>query len=224
MTVADLDRRGQVAILRLTTDQNLWDTTFVAEVNAALDAVEADSELQALVTVGAAKCYSNGYDLEHVLALGDGAAAFLDSSRRLLGRLLTFSRPTVAAINGHAFGIGAMFALAHDLRVMRADRGWFCLPEVDLGLPFHPFMTALIAQRLGDATALEAISTGRRYTGPDALAAGFVASTSTGPGLVDAACAAGQGRGGKDPTMVGRLKRDLYGALLSQLDVPEVSL
>ena len=43
---------------------------------------------------------------------------------------------TVAAVQGHAFGAGAMLATSHDFRVMRADRGFYCLPEVQLNMPF----------------------------------------------------------------------------------------
>ena len=60
----------------------------------------------------------------------------------LLARLLEIGVPTVAAIQGHAFAAGAMLALAHDERVMRADRGWSCLPEVDINIPFTPGMSA----------------------------------------------------------------------------------
>ena len=95
---------------------------------------DAGRDARALVTVGTGKHYSNGFDLDFLGALPRGdLEAFMDRVLRLLTRLLTFPVPTVAAVNGHAFGIGAMLALAHDRRVMRADRGWFCLPEIDLG-------------------------------------------------------------------------------------------
>ena len=76
--------------------------------------------------------------------------------------------PTVAAIQGHAFAAGAMFALAHDFRVMRADRGYFCLPEVDIHIPFTRGMSALIQAKLVGQAAHEAMTTGRRYGGTDA--------------------------------------------------------
>ena len=72
----------------------------------------------------------------------------------LLRRILTFPMVTVAAIRGkclmctysmfhdspmplgHAFAGGAMLSLAHDYRVMRTGRGWFCLPEIKLKMLF----------------------------------------------------------------------------------------
>jgi enoyl-CoA hydratase/carnithine racemase len=65
-----------------------------------------------------------------------------------------------------------MLSLAHDFRVMRADRGFWCLPEADIGIPFTRGMSALIQARLAPQTAHEAMVTGRRYTGEQALAAG----------------------------------------------------
>ena len=66
----------------------------------------------------------------------------------LFGKMLALPVPTVAAIQGHCFAAGAMLAVAHDFRVMRADRGFFCLPEVDIHIPFTPPMAALIQARL----------------------------------------------------------------------------
>ena len=53
-----------------------------------------------------------------------------------------------------------MLALACDFRVMRAERGFFCIPEIDLGLPLHPGMASIIQARLSKRTAHEAIVTG----------------------------------------------------------------
>jgi enoyl-CoA hydratase/carnithine racemase len=218
MTRARIERHGATAVLRLTTDANLVDTTFLDDIGTALDDIEADADLTAVVTVGTSKCFSNGFDLEHLMGLGEGAGPFLDRAHHLLARLVTFSRPTVAAVNGHSFGYGAMLALAHDQRVVRADRGWFCLPEVDLGLQLHPFWSALVVARTGDATALEAITTAHRYDGPAAVEAGIARSAHADDDLLGAAVALAAARGGKDPAMVATLKRDLYAPLLALLE------
>ena len=90
----------------------------------------------------------------------------------------TFPAITVAAINGHAFAGGAMLASAHDFRVMREDRGYWCLPEVDLGLPLTPSMAAVITAKLPRETAHEAMMTGQRYDAVEAQMAGIVNLTA----------------------------------------------
>jgi enoyl-CoA hydratase/carnithine racemase len=82
--------------------------------------------------------------------------------------------PTVAAIQGHCFAAGAMLALAHDWRVMRADRGYFCLPEAGINIPFTPGMSALIQARLTPAAATAAMVGAKRFGGEEAAAVGIV--------------------------------------------------
>ena len=129
---------GGTAVVTFGDGPNAFTAGFVTEANAALDEAEADPDVRAVVTTGAGRHYSNGFDLEFLGSLeGPALGAFLLDSRALLARVLAFPLPIAAALNGHAFGIGAMLALAHDRRVMRSDRGWFCLPEIDLGMRFH---------------------------------------------------------------------------------------
>ena len=100
---------------------------------------------------------------------------------------------TVAAVQGHAFGAGAMLASSHDFQIMRADRGFYCLPEVGLNMPFTVGMSALLNSRLPKQTAVDAMTTGRRFGGADALAAGIVQETVDGDGVLAAAVAQGVG-------------------------------
>ena len=101
-----------------------------------LDAVEADCEGSAgLVLAGEGKFFNNGLNVEVIMALkGDDMRRFGESMGQILGRLLLAPLPTVAAVNGHAFAAGAFLALVCDYRIMREDRGWFCISEVDAGV------------------------------------------------------------------------------------------
>jgi Delta3-Delta2-enoyl-CoA isomerase len=212
------ERRDGVVVLRMTKDENLFDGAFVDVLNRELDAVEAGSAATGLVLTGNDKFFSNGFDLEYLGSRsGDELMAFIRAAQQLVARVLTFPLPTVAAINGHAFGIAAMLALAHDQRIMRSDRGWWCLPEIDLGLPFQPFMTALLRARLSDLTASEAVLSGRRYGGADAVATGIAHAAVTEDALLDAAIAAAEARAGKGREITATLKRDMYAPVLAAL-------
>lgn len=214
----DIDWTGGVAVVRLDRGVNAFDSVFVDELHAALDIVAASETATALVTTGAAKHYSNGFDIDFLGDLaGDALRAFMDRTMAVLGRLLTFPVPTVAAVNGHAFGIGAFLALAHDRRVMRADRGWFCLPEIDLGLQFHPVMLALLAHRLPAVVAQEAVLSGRRYDGAAAVAAGIAHATASADDLVDAAVEQAAPFTGKDHAITAALKEQLAAPVLAHL-------
>jgi Delta3-Delta2-enoyl-CoA isomerase len=67
-----------------------------------------------------------------------------------------------------------MLALAHDWRVMRADRGYFCLPEADINIPFTPGMSALIQSRLTPTAATLAMVGAERVGGEKAEELGIV--------------------------------------------------
>lgn len=214
----DIDWIDDTGVVRLDHGVNAFETVFVDELHAALDVVEANEGARALVTVGADKHYSNGFDIEFLGSLdGPGLKAFMDRTLAVLARLLTFPVPTAAALNGHAFGIGAMLALAHDRRVARVDRGWFCLPEIDLGMQFHPFMLALIRHRLAAPVAEEAILAAHRYDGPAAVAAGIAHGTAPLDELVDAASAQIEPLTGKARGITVALKRDLHAPVLTHL-------
>jgi enoyl-CoA hydratase/carnithine racemase len=169
-----LDRDGDIAILNLGDDENRFGIDRLAAINDLLDQVASLPPPVALVTTAAGKIFSNGLDLDWLGEHPDQMTDYLRSVQALLVRVLTLPMPTVAAIQGHAFAAGAMLAFAHDWRVMRADRGFLCLPEVDLGMPFTIGMDSLIRAKLSPDTGLEAMTTGRRYGGVDAAAAGAV--------------------------------------------------
>ncbi len=205
-------------MLHLGDGENLVDRDFLAAAGAALDEVESEHAGATLVTTADGKFFSNGFDLTLLLGLrGAELGEFIGAACGLLARVLTFPAPTVAAVNGHTFGVAAMLALAHDQRVMREDRGWWCLPEIDLGMQFHPFMQALITARLPTAVVHEAMLSGRRYTAPDALAAGVVDEVAPAGALVARAAARAQPWAGKDPKVLARIKRDLHAAVLAEL-------
>jgi enoyl-CoA hydratase/carnithine racemase len=186
------------------------------EVNDALDRVDA-GEAQALVTTGEGKYYSNGLDLEWLGAHGDQAEWYVAQVHALFVRVLTAPVPTVAAVNGHAFGAGAMLGIAHDFRVMRSDRGYYCFPEADIQIPFTEGMAALIQTKLTPAAALEAMTTARRYGGPDAEAIGLVTATAPEGKVTAAAVDLAAGLKGKHAPTLKAIKSTMFSAVTAAL-------
>ncbi len=212
-----LDRDGDVFVLQLGEGENRFNRDFIDAVTSLVDEVEATPAPRALVTTAQGKIWSNGLDLEWMSRNVEAIAPLLESVHALYARLLGLGVPTVAALQGHAFAGGAMLALAHDFRVMRADRGWFCLPEVDINIPFTPGMSALVTARLPVNAAHEAMTTGRRYGASDALAAGIVAEALPEDAVLPRAVAIAAGLAAKDPRTLATIKERMYAAALAAL-------
>lgn len=205
-----------IAILDLGDGENRFSPEFLDDIDQALDRALADGA-QALVTTAGAKFYSNGLDLEWLGAHSDQGTWYVGRVHRLLARVLTLQVPTAAAVVGHAFGAGAMLALAHDFRVMRTDRGFFCLPEVDIRIPFHPGMAALIQAKLTPAAAVASMTTGRRFGGADAHAYGIVDSTAAEGEVTPAAVDLLRPLVGKDRGTLGAIKNTMFGSVVDAL-------
>jgi enoyl-CoA hydratase/carnithine racemase len=212
-----LDRDGDVYLLNLGDDENRFNPGWIGAVEALLDEVAAAPEPRALVTTATGKIWSNGLDLEWMGAHTDELAVFVPRVHALLGRMLALPVPTVAAIGGHCFAAGAMLAIAHDFRVMRADRGFFCLPEVDIHIPFTPPMAALIQARLSKATAHEAMTTGRRYGGSDAAAAGIAYAAVAEDRVLAEAVERAAALAPKHGPTLGAIKEGMYAEALALL-------
>jgi Delta3-Delta2-enoyl-CoA isomerase len=206
----ELEQHGDVWVLAMRNGENRFNLESIAALHAALDRVEAVDGPVALVTTGEGRFYSNGLDLDWLLSAGPEAATFIDDVHRLLGRVLGFAGVTVAALNGHAFAGGAMLACAHDFAVMREDRGYWCLPEVDLGLPLSPAMYAVVAAHVPEPTMREALLSGRRYDSAAAVAAGIVIEAAAEALVVERAIARASELASKNRDVIRTHKKLMY--------------
>lgn len=152
---------------------------FMGEFNAALDEIAAAGSPAALIITGQDKTFSTGFHLPDFFS-GDETlrSRMFSESIRLLGRIARLPLATAAAMNGHAFGFGALLALACDWRVMRSDRGFFCLPELKLKVAIPSAMMELLKLKLRPGVLRDLLLSGRRVGGAEALSLG----------IVDAAC------------------------------------
>ena len=185
-----LSRNDDVFVLDFGDDENVTSDAWVTAVHALLDEVDTAEGPRALVTTGSAKHYSNGLDVGYMSTVdGREIVAYVERVLTVTWRIMLLDVPTVAAVNGHAFGMGAFLVLAHDRSVMRADRGYLCFPEVHLGMSFPTTFIEIAQAGLAPRTFRHALSTGHRYGAAEAVAAGIVDSAAELDDLVPTATA-----------------------------------
>jgi enoyl-CoA hydratase/carnithine racemase len=212
--MVDVEVLGAVHVVHMDEGENRFNPPFMDALHGVVDAIDAYDGPCALVTTGSGKFYSNGLDLDW---LGSGAdtSGFLDRVHALFGRLLGLDVYTVAAVNGHAFAAGAMLASVHDCVIMRADRGYWCLPEVDLGLPLTPEMYAALAAHVEPRTLARAALTGHRFSPEEAVASGIATEAVPEAEVLTRAIEVATAMADKNRSVIGAHKSLLYGEAIT---------
>jgi enoyl-CoA hydratase len=141
-----------------------------AELTDAMDA-----SVKALIITGSGSSFSAGVDLFRVLKDGpDYGRRFLPVLDEFLRATLTFPKPIVAAINGHAIAGGCILAAACDHRIMTEGTGRIGIPELAVGVPFPALPLQIIAARVPDAHLRDLVFTGRTVQIDEARTMGLV--------------------------------------------------
>jgi methylglutaconyl-CoA hydratase len=205
-----VERAGAVATVTLARSEaaNALSKALVADLRAALAALEVDATLAVVILTGAGdKAFCAGADLKERRGMTpDQTREVLDGLNGLMNEVAAFPRAVIAAINGVAFGGGLELALAADLR-LAADTAQLGLTEVRLGIIPGAGGTQRLSRLCGIAVAKELILTGRRLDAAAALSLGIVGRVVPAADLMTAAAAiAGEiAQGG--PLAVAQAKR-----------------
>nr|XP_027111039.1 enoyl-CoA delta isomerase 1, peroxisomal-like [Coffea arabica] len=194
--MCSLEKRGSVFILTLTgNDDHRLNPTLIDSIRAALQQVKAKSTgPSALITTAQGKYFSNGYDLKWAASNVGGAQLMSSKLRSLVSELITLPMPTIAAITGHASAAGFVLALCHDYHLMRKDRGFLYVSELDIGYKVPLWFAALIKSKVGSPKARrEMIMKAAKLTAEMALERGIIDSAHDGAEeTVDAAVKLGE--------------------------------
>ena len=164
-----------VAVLGLDLGRgNAINHPFVDAVSEALDATLADGA-RAVVLTGRGKVFCGGLDLLTIHAYDRPAMGrFVDAFDGLFHKLLTFPRPVVAAVNGHALAGGCILAMAADFRVMAEGAFQIGVNEVALGLPFPAAAFEIVRRATPGAATAAVFLEARRFSPTEARGAGIV--------------------------------------------------
>ncbi len=200
---------------------NSLNTKLKEELAAVLsDPIEADPAVRVVVITGAGKAFCAGADIKERSGERIPAPIFYfrqKKTQELFRRIEECEKPTIAAINGVAFGGGAELALACDLRVM-ADGAQFGLPEARLGMIPLGGGTQRLPRLVGAARAKELIFTAATLDAAAALDIGLVNRVVPADGLRDAAARLAEKIAGMPPLAIKFAKRAINAGLQTDID------
>lgn len=173
-----------VAVITLNRPEalNALNGDLMLELGIALDIAAGSDGVRAVILTGSGRSFIAGADINEFRNLGQDPFAGRDAALQgqdVLANLAAMPVPTIAAINGFAFGGGLEVALACDLRVAQpgARMG---LPEVGLGLIPGYGGTQRLPRLIGPSRAMDLIFTGRHVEAEEALQLGLVNRVSEG--------------------------------------------
>ncbi|MDD3893919.1 MAG: enoyl-CoA hydratase/isomerase family protein [Syntrophomonadaceae bacterium] len=170
MGIVEWKKDGTVAVLTMNNGENRQNPAWTEAMLTAYEEILADSEIKALVlTSSDPKHFCLGVDTDWMVKnMNDGEWLMLSKwvykNTELFTAMMMAPFPTIAAINGHAFGNGFMLAGACDFRFMRADRGFLCFPEIDLGIQLSPSMLEWMKRIMPYHLIQRLLLTGERVT------------------------------------------------------------
>lgn len=172
--------------------KNAWDVPTYRSITAAIGEANNNSDVGAIVLTATGSIYSAGVDMkapkEPVDSSGHRPSVGSLAMARDHGwsQLLASSKPTIAAVNGAAIGLGATHLLPVDIR-LAAQSASFQFPFLAVGILPELGSTALLPRLIGEGRARELFLTGRVVTADEAHAIGLVAGVLPDEGLLDGA-------------------------------------
>jgi enoyl-CoA hydratase/carnithine racemase len=154
---------------------NLVTLPLTRALTAALDRLADEAAVRVLIVTGAGeRAFCAGSDIKEFAAVADDVVGKkLVAENTAFSQLARFPKPTIAAINGVAFGGGLELAVCCDLLVAAADAR-LALPEVKLGVFPGSGGTIRVPRRIGEGRAKQLMFTGEPIDAETALAWGLV--------------------------------------------------
>ncbi|KAJ9160089.1 hypothetical protein P3X46_025523 [Hevea brasiliensis] len=192
-----LEKRGNIYILTLTgLGEHRLNPTLIDSIRSALRRLHAEptSPCSALITTAHGKFFSNGFDLAWAQSSQQRLQLMASKLKSLASEFISLPMPTIAAVTGHASAAGMILALCHDYVLMRKDRGFLYMSEMDIRLVIPEWFMAFLKCKIADPNVRrEVIMTAAKLTAEMAVVRGIVHSAHDSPEeTVDAAVRLGE--------------------------------
>ncbi|MEV6071767.1 enoyl-CoA hydratase [Nocardia sp. NPDC052001] len=169
-----LERKGRVALITLNRPKalNALNSQVLTDISAALDELENDNEIGAVVLTGSERAFAAGADIKE-MSEKSYMDMFLTDHFAGWDRLVAFRKPIIAAVAGYALGGGCELAMMCDI-LLAADTAKFGQPEIKLGVIPGMGGSQRLTRAVGKAKAMDLILTGRNMDAEEAERAGLV--------------------------------------------------
>ncbi|HNR89120.1 MAG TPA: enoyl-CoA hydratase/isomerase family protein [Spirochaetota bacterium] len=224
MAVVEWKKDESVALVTMTNGENRHNPDFVKDMLGCLEQIKADADIKAVVvTSNDPKNFCLGVDINWLGGrMGEkdmeSIKKWMYGMNDVFKAFLLFPKPVIAAINGHAFGNGAIMACSCDFRFMRADRGFFCFPEVTIGIPFLPGMIAFVRKALPEYKFNEMYLTGKRVGAAELAQHGIIEKASAGQDELMADAVGFAKTLSLKPGIFGEMKKRKHKAIIDIMD------
>jgi enoyl-CoA hydratase len=205
-----LEKKGRVALVTLDRPDalNALNETVIDGFGVAIDSIEADSSIGAVVVTGAGRAFVAGADIGEMAEMTPlEAEAFSRKAHRSFGRLEELAIPTIAAVNGFALGGGCELALCCDW-IYASTAAKIGQPETKLGLIPGFGGTSRLVRRVGLAWAKELVLVADPISADEAARIGLVNRIFEPDELIPAALTAGEAVAARGPVAI-RLAKEI---------------
>lgn len=177
-----------VGVLQITLNRpdklNALSNELLGELHDVLHHAKKDNSIKAVLITGTGKAFCAGADIQRLAELDAAQGlAFAQEGQHIFRHFSRLGKPTLAAINGYAFGGGCELAIATNLRIASTNAS-FSQPEIKLGLIPGYGGTQRLARLIGKGRAMDMCLTGKTINTQQALDWGLISETTTPENLL----------------------------------------
>jgi len=208
--LVEVESRVGLMTLNRPKALNALNTQLIAELNTALDALDADPDVGCMVITGSSKAFAAGADIKEMASLRF-PQTYLDDLFAAVDKIASRRKPLIAAVAGYALGGGCELALMCDL-IYAADNARFGLPELSLGVIPGFGGTQRLTRALGSSVAMDMCLTGRQLSAQEAERAGLAARVMPVDELVPTTLELARGIAGKSLPSILMVKESIQRA------------